>query len=58
MNETIYPYDLKEAVNLFYDEHPTFPLRSITGEVDGIVFECNWSVYKYFYEEKEIRQIR
>ena len=58
MNEMIYPYDLKEAAKLFYEEYYSSPLRSITGEADGIVFECNWSAYKYFYEEREFRQIR
>lgn len=57
MNEMIYPYDLKEATKLFYEEYPTFPLVSVTGEADGIVFECSWSAYKYFYEERELRQI-
>ena len=57
MNEVIYPYDLKEAVEFFLEEHPSFPIHQICGEADGIIFKGSWEIYKYFYEGRNIEQI-
>ena len=57
MNEMIYPYDLKEAITIFLDEHPSYPIYQIYGEADGIVFKSNESACKYYYEGRNFEQI-
>ena len=57
MNEMIYPYDLKEAIQFFIEDHPSYPIYQICGEADGIIFKGKYSAYKYFYEGRNIEQL-
>ena len=57
MNEMIYPYDLKEAIQFFIEDHPSFPIYQIYGEADGIIFKSRGSAYKYYYEGRNFEQL-